>query len=118
MNPVKDSKLMLQYLKLMRQVKPDVVLYEESLDQKTIEKSAEHASEIIPGIARKLSSAVWNILVKATESTEAFNRFVNSRRKVLVKPLRKSANEYIRMELETALSVQEIIKIVKTDMGV
>ena len=26
MNPVKDSKLMLQYLKLMRQVKPDVVL--------------------------------------------------------------------------------------------
>ena len=26
MNPVKDSKLMLQYLKLMRQIKPDVVL--------------------------------------------------------------------------------------------
>lgn len=26
MNPIKDSKLMLQYLKLMRQVKPDVVL--------------------------------------------------------------------------------------------
>lgn len=84
----------------------------------TIRLSAEEAADYFPGIATELSASVLDCLKKATESKEAFNKFINSRRKLLVRPYRKSAAEYIRMELETGLTVSQIIAVVRRDMEV
>ena len=84
----------------------------------TIRHSAEYAADYFPGIATEFSAAVLDCLKKATESPAAFNKFINSRRKLLVRPYRKSAAEYIRLELETDLTVPQIIAIVRRDMGV
>jgi hypothetical protein len=77
-----------------------------------------HASDYFPGIASDFSAAVLDCLKKATESSAAFNKFINSRRKLLIRPYRKSAAEYIRLELETALTVPEIISAVRNNMEV
>ena len=44
MNPVRDMKLMRAYDRLLAQIKPDVVLYEEGLDSRTLQKSIEYIS--------------------------------------------------------------------------
>lgn len=94
------------------------LLWENRPISKTINHSADRAADYFPGIASDFSAAVLNCLKKATESPAAFNKFINSRRKLLLYPYRKNTAEYIRLELETALTVPEIIAAVRRDMGV
>lgn len=84
----------------------------------TIRHSAEYAADYFPGIATEFSAAVMDRLKKATENETTFNEFINSRRKLLIRPYRKSAAEYIRLELETGLTVPQIIAVVRRDMEV
>lgn len=94
------------------------LLWENRPISETIRRNAEHAADYFPGIASDFSAAVLDCLKKATESPAAFNKFINARRKYLIRPYRKSAAEYIRLELETALTVPEIIAAVRHEMGV
>ena len=94
------------------------LLWENRPISETISRSADHAADYFPGIASDFSAAVMDCLKKAIESPAAFNKFINSRRKLLIRPYRKSAAEYIRLELETALTVPEIIAAVRHDMEV
>lgn len=94
------------------------LLWENRPIAETINRSADHAADYFPGIASNFSAAVLDCLKKATESPAAFNKFINSRRKLLIRPYRRSAAEYIRLELETALTAAEIIAAVRRDMGV
>lgn len=94
------------------------LLWENRPISETIRRSADHAADYFPGIATAFSAAVLDCLKKATESPAAFNKFINSRRKLLIRPYRKSVAEYIAKELETALTVPQIIAAVRCDMGV
>ena len=93
------------------------LLWENYPIAETINRSAGYAADYFPGIASNFSAAVLDCLKKATESPAAFNKFINSRRKLLVRPYRRSAAEYISLELETALTAAEIIAAVRRDMG-
>ena len=94
------------------------LLWENRPVSETINRSVDHAADYFPGIATDFSAAVLDCLKKATESPAAFNKFINSRRKLLIRPYRKSVAEYIAKELETALTVPQIIAVVRYDMEV
>ena len=83
----------------------------------TIRHSCDHANEYFPGIKNDLRKSVYAYLQNATKNQDEFIKFVNSRRKLLVKPYYNSAIKYIRGEWETELAVPEIIAAVRCDIG-
>lgn len=83
----------------------------------TINASVNHATDYFPGIREAFTVSIMGCLRDATASPAAFSKFINERRKTLVRPHMRTATDYISSILDTSLTVEEIISAVRLDMG-